>query len=122
MPMTAELIELTEELRATTKMLGKVTVRLDDADRRANRHRLWTGILALCVLANALLFGLFYRDDRSDDTTACLRANATRADIREAILETVRTVTVDSDNPERVAAYLVEIDKNLRKTLPDREC
>lgn len=120
--MTAELIALTEELRVTTQMLGKVTARLDEADRRANRHRIWTGILALCVLANALLFGLFYRDDQSDDTSTCLRANATRADIREAIAETVRTVTADSDNPERVAAYLAEIDKNLRKTLPNRDC
>ena len=119
--MTAELVALTEELRITTAMLAKVTVRLDAADRRANRHRLWTGVLALCVLANAVLFGLFWKDDRNDDTASCLRANATRADIREAILETVRTVAT-SEDPDRLDAVLVKIDDSLRKRLPERSC
>ena len=117
-----ELVALTDELRVTTEMLGKVIARLDAADRRANRHRLWTGVLALCVLCNAVLFGLFYADDQNDDATGCLRANATRADIREAILETVRTVSAGSENPERVDAVLMRIDESLRKTLPDRNC
>lgn len=122
--MTQELIMLTDELRATTSMLAVVVDRLDAADRRANRHRLWTGVIALCVLANAVLFAAFYADDQNDDESACLRANATRADIREAILETVRTVSVDSPNadPARLEVVLDRIDKSLRKTLPDREC
>lgn len=122
--MTAELIALTEELHVTTEMLGRVIARLDVADQRANRHRLWSGVLAMCVLAQLVLFGWFYADDRNDDTAACLRANATRADIREAILDTVRTVAggnPDSD-PERLATVLDQIDKSLRETLPDRRC
>lgn len=119
--MTQELLALTDELRATNAMLATVADRLDAADRRANRHRLYTGVLALCVLANAVLFGLFWKDDRADDTSACLRANAGRADIREAILETVRTVAT-TDDQARLDAVLVKIDVSLRKTLPDRNC
>ena len=119
--MTAELIALTEELRVTTVMLGKVVARLDEADRRANRHRLWTGVLALCVIANAVMFGLFYMDQRDQETAACLRSNATRADIREAILNTVRTVAT-GDDQERLDAVLLKIDRSLRETLPARNC
>lgn len=119
--MTAELTALTDELRVTTEMLGRVVARLDEADRRANRHRLWTGVLALCVLCNAVLFGLFWENQRDEETASCLRANATRADIREAILDTVRTVATGED-PDELNAVLMRIDQSLRKTLPDRTC
>lgn len=119
--MTAEVIALTEELRTTTAMLSVVVDRLDAADKRATRHRLWTGVLACCVLANAVLFGLFWIDDRNDEVTACLRANAGRADIRASIAEAVRVAGGNSDQ-DRVDAVIAEIDKRLRDTLPDRDC
>lgn len=122
--MTAELIALTEELHAANVMLGQVVARLDEADRRARRHRAGTAVLALCVLAIAVLFGLFYVDDQRDDELACLRGNATRTDIREAILETVRTVAAgnpDSD-PDRLDAALMQIDESLRDRFPERKC
>ena len=121
--MTAEVVALTEELRITTEMLGKDIARLDEADRRANRHRVWTGVLALCVMANALMFGLFYKDDQNDDTASCLRSNATRSDIREAILETVRTVAAGRDTTaDELEVALDQIDQSLRRRLPDRNC
>lgn len=53
--MTAELIALTKELQRTTVMLDKVVMRLDAADKRANRHRLQLLIVAGCVVAVFLI-------------------------------------------------------------------
>lgn len=120
--MTAELVALTEELQATRQMLGVVLTRLDTADKRANRHRFMTTILALCVFAVAALGGLYAIDQRDDERRACLQANEARADIRQAIVNTVEVIVAGADDPSDFETLLDEIANDLVRTLPDREC
>ncbi len=49
--MTAELAELTVELRATKEMLGRILERLDESDRQARRHRAWIRVQGLTIVA-----------------------------------------------------------------------
>lgn len=120
--MTAELIALTEELRRTTEMLGTVLARLDAADRRANRHRAWTILLAVTVGAVSALGGLFWIDQQQEREAACLRANATKADIRDAIVSTVELVVADTSDPASLRPLVERIEADLLKRLPDRPC
>lgn len=121
--MTAELIALTEELRATRAMLSVVVARLDDADRRARRHRMGTVLLALCVAAITLLGVAFYRAEQDDDQRACFQSNEARDDIRHGIVSTVvKVIERRGDDPESFQPLIDDITTDLEKTLPDRNC
>lgn len=119
--MTAELIALTDELRATQVKLDLVLDRLDAADTRANRHRLWTVVLALTVVVVVVLGGLFWRDQREQRITVCNRGNEAREDIREAIVGTIERLGAGED-PARLAVILAESERYLLETLPPRDC
>ena len=84
--MTAELIALTEELRRTTEMLAAVIIRLDEADQRANRHRLWTLLLALSVMAVTALGGFFVVDSRHERDRICEAVRGGFAQYTEALI------------------------------------
>lgn len=120
--MTAELIALTDELRATQVKLDLVLARLNAADKRANRHRVWTVVLALTVVVVVLLGGLFWRDQHEQRIVACERGNETREDIREAIVGTIERLAMGTDDPERVAVLLEDVNAYLLETLPPRDC
>lgn len=120
--MTAELIALTEELRSTTAMLATLIERLDEADRRARRHRFGTWVLAAAVVAVAVLGLLFWQDQAQQAHADCLRANRARADIRDAIVSSVEVAAVGSSDPERARAVIDRIADNLVQILPDRVC
>lgn len=120
--MTAELVELTNELRATNGLLEVAMERLDRADRAHRRHRLGTAVLALVV---AVVVGLGWSDwdqRRDAEHRACMEANAARADIRVAIVDTVLVIIEDTDNPERLAPLVERIQERLETTIPDRSC
>jgi hypothetical protein len=119
--MTAELLALTEELRATQVKLDQVLYRLDAADRRAHRHRLWTFVLAVTVIGTLVLGGLFWRDQTQQRIAACERGNANRADIREAIVGTIERLATGA-SPERREALLTDAEAYLLETLPPRSC
>lgn len=120
--MTGELIALTDELRATTEMLGQLIERLDEADRRARRHRAGSWVLAATVLALTVLGLLFWQDQDQQAHEDCLRSNRARADIREAIVSTVEVVSVGSADQERAQKTIDRIEANLLEILPDRIC
>ena len=118
--MTAELTALTEELRVTTQMLGKVIVRLDAADQRANRHRVWTGVLALCVAA-VFLLGVWTFDLAKDTQAAVDQQQADRLEARVTACESYNSDTVDSIN-----GILLQAARDPRRVeellLPHRDC
>lgn len=120
--MTAELIALTEELARTTAILAQLLVRLDEADRRARRHRLGTYVLAIVVVALAGLGLLFWQDQAQQAHSDCLRSNRTRSDIREAIVSSVEVIAVGSADQERAREVIGRIEANLIAILPDRVC
>lgn len=120
--MTAELIALTDELRATNAMLGQVTQRLDVADRAARRHRFGTWVLACVVVAVVVLGWSDWRERQDEMHQDCMEANATRADIRASIVETVLVIIDGTDNPERLAPLVERIQERLETTIPDRSC
>ena len=119
--MTNELIELTTELRATQVKLDQVLRRLDAADARANRHRLWTFVLAATVVFALVLGGLFWRDQTQQRIAACERGNDTREDIREAIVGTIDRLAAGA-SPERRGELLSEAGAYLLEALPPRDC
>ena len=118
--MTEELIALTEELRVTTEMLGKVVVRLNEADKRANTHKAWTIVLTLCVAA-VFLLAVWTFDVAKDSQTALDRQESDRLEARITACKSYNDDTVDringillraSRNPERISDLL----------LPHRDC
>lgn len=117
--MTAELVALTEELARTTAILAQILVRLDDADRRARRHRTGTWVLTAVVICLAVLGGLFWQDQTHQARADCLRANRTRSDIRQGI---VSSVAVGLSGSDRATEIVDRIENNLIHILPDRLC
>ena len=118
--MTAEIIALTEELRVTTEMLGRVVLRLDEADKRANTHRAWTIVLALCVGAVFLLavwtFSVANKSQKTLD-----RQVADRLEARITACESYNTDTVD-----RINGILLRASRDPHRIedllLPHRDC
>jgi hypothetical protein len=102
-------------------MLATVVDRLDAADRRANRHRLWTAVLAVTVVLVLVLGGLFWRDQTQQRIAACERGNTNREDIREAIVGTIERLATGA-SPERLETLLTEAEAYLLETLPPRDC
>lgn len=143
--MTAEVVALTEEVRAALAMMSTVLERLDRADRRqvelakdalvlaeetrrvakaTTRHRIGSWVLALCVVSLAGL-GLAFRQDQINERyRTCVRSNEIRSDIRQSIVNTVELLAARSPNydPAVLAVLLDSIEANLVETLPDRVC
>lgn len=63
--------ELTSELRAVREMLGRVIERLDVADQRANRHTVFSALLALALLVSVSLGGWFLVDASNESGRIC---------------------------------------------------
>lgn len=120
--MPAELQALTEELHAVNVMLGRVVDRLDAADRQQRRHRFGTFVLAGVVAAVVMLGWFDYQDRERERVRVCEMANATRADIRAGIVETVLVIVESSDEPERLAPLVERIQDRLEVTIPDKAC
>lgn len=127
--MTAEVVALTNELRAVREQLHMVLRRLEAVDaearaerKRAKRHRIGSFVLAAAV-AGLLLLG--YRDSQEKeraDHRACVASNQTRADIRASIVETVLVIAERTDDPERLTPLIGQIQDRLIETIPDRDC
>lgn len=127
--MTAELIALTDELRATNGTLATVVGRLDEADRRAReerkragRHRASTVVLAVVVAAVVLLGWRDAREGEGERHRDCMQTNALRADIRAAIVDTVLVIIEGADEPERLTPLVERIQDRLATTIPDQAC
>ena len=63
--------ELTRELRAVREMLGRIERRLDEADKRANRHSVFSALLALALLVSVSLGGFFLVDAAHENERIC---------------------------------------------------
>ena len=84
--MTAELIALTDELRRTTDLLATVIVRLDEADHRANRHRLWTVLLAVSLIAVTVLGGFVTVNAQHERERICVAVRGGFSRYTEALI------------------------------------
>jgi hypothetical protein len=74
--MNAEMTDLTAELRATKEMLHLLIERLDAAERRADRHRRWTRMQGLTIVAVVALGVVFFldADDERDRICTAMRS------------------------------------------------
>jgi hypothetical protein len=66
-----DIEDLTAELRAVRHMLGVVVERLEASERRANRQRMWTLMLALTVLVASGTGAYFVKDSRAERERIC---------------------------------------------------
>ena len=142
--MTADdVTALTDEVRATNAMLGQVVERLDRADLRqtelatkalelaeetrkvakaTHRHRIGSGVLALCVIGLGVLAVSFRQDQINERYRTCIRSNQIRADIRQSIVDTVELLATTRTEPAELVAIVEAVEANLAETLPDRVC
>lgn len=92
-----DLEDVTAELRAVRRMLAVVVERLDAADKRANRNRLWTFLLALSVMGASLTGAWFVQDSRHERDRIC---EAVRGSAEALIAVTEKPADGEPRTPE----------------------
>lgn len=127
--MTAETQALTSELHNANAKLDEVLVRFDDLSERhaqerrwSMRHRVASAVLALVVIAVIVLSVRDAQQRNDAEQRDCLTANAARADIRAAIVDSALVIVERTESPEQLSPLVAEIQDRLAVTIPDRIC
>jgi hypothetical protein len=119
-----EMARLRRSLDATRESVNEL---VDQIDRR-NRRRVNRVVLALVFLAAAVGVDMWAR--RSSEAAACIRANETRALVRDmtkdaSLAAGEALIDVAGDDPDAVERYRAALDARLTEVvskLVDREC